>query len=742
MLHVVSTVLLLAAALPQVRPTPPAIRGIVVNAKTAAPIADARVLLVELSRSTKTTADGRFEFANVPTGRYTLTVSMIGYIFVHRQVNVGAAAINLTLPLAEGTGTYQETVTITAATAAPKEVGVASQSELGSAGLQDLRGVAADDPLRAMQALPGVATGDDFQSQFSVRGSAFRHVGIVIDDTATPLLLHTVRNTNDTGSVAMINTDVLERASLLAGPHPQRHGDWLGATLQFDLRNGSRDRSQLRGAVSGTSASVVLEGPLGAAKRASWIASLRRSYVDWLIRKIDPNIDSTLGFSDAQGKVVYDLTNRQQIQFVSIGGDATYRDENTGLANGLHTANSKSALGSAAWRYTRNSALFSQRLSFIGSRFKDLGLVGQELGTGYARGVVWRGDAAWFPSKTWSLDAGAKSEWQHQSLTERNFIVVSGQPRQRFIATWANNTDLASAWGELSRHTARTGLSVGARLTTDSLSDRTVSSPWLLAEWKARRMTARASAGGVHQFPELELQRGLPERVPERARLADVGVEQQLTHGFHWQVTAFTRTDHDVVRRSGEDRLQNGKRVSESIFPAFASTLGGRSRGMDLLFARRGTSGLTGWIAYTYSHTRYHDRVTGEDFDGDFDQRHTVNVFVQERLSYRTAVSAKLRLGSNFPLVGYFQGTRDALRLGPERNQIRLPGYARLDIRANRTFTFDRRRLTLFVELMNATGRRNLGQAAGFIRGTAFDAIGYTEKLIPFVPSLGMLIEF
>jgi hypothetical protein len=724
------------------RPAPPALHGVVVNAKTAAPIADARVLLVELARSTKSDADGRFSFATVPPGRYTLTVSMIGYIFVHRQVNVGASAIALTLPLTEGTGAYQENVTITATTAPPREIGVASQSDVGSAGLQDLRGVAAVAPMRAMQALPGVATGDDFQSQFSVRGSSFRHVGIVIDGTATPLLLHTVRNTNDTGSVAMINTDVLERASLMAGPHPQRHGDWVGATLQFDLRDGSRDRSQLRGAVSGTSASMVLEGPLGPSRHASWIASIRRSYVDWLIRKIDPNIDSTLGFSDAQAKVVYDLTNRQQLQFTAIGGDATYRDENTGLANGLHTANSKSVLGSGAWRYTRNAVLFSQRVSFIGSKFKDLGLVGQELGTGYGRGVVWRGDATWFVNKSWALEAGAKSEWQHQTLTERNFQIVNQQPRQRFIAASASHTNLASGWGELSRHTAATGFSIGARVTRDSLSARTVVSPWLLGEWTAGRLTARVSGGVAHQFPELELQRALPERVAERARMIDAGLDHQLPHGLRWQLTAFGREDANVLRRSGEDRIDGGRRFTESVFPMFTSTLGGRSRGVDVLFARRATTGLTGWIAYTYAHTRYHDRVIGEEFDGDFDQRHTVNVFVQERLSYRTAVSAKLRMGSNFPLVGYFQGTLDALHLGTRRNQIRLPSYARLDIRANRTYTFDRRRLTLFLELMNATGRRNLGQAAGFIRGATFEAIGYTEKLIPFVPSVGMLIEF
>ena len=99
-------------------------------------------------------------------------------------------------------------------------------------------------------------------------------------------------------------------------------------------------------------------------------------------------------------------------------------------------------------------------------------------------------------------------------------------------------------------------------------------------------------------------------------------------------------------------------------------------------------------------------------------------------------------MGSNFPLVGYFQGTLDAMRLGPERNQVRLPTYARLDIRANRTYTFDRRRLTLFLEVVNATGHDNLGQTSGSIRNATFDAVGYTSKMIPFVPSVGVLIEF
>jgi hypothetical protein len=323
------------------------IRGTVVDAGTRAPVADAQVFLVELARSVVTAADGRFEFAGVKPGAHTLTVSRIGYIFVRRRVPIAAGvALDITVPLAEGTGTYQETVTVAAATPPTTLAGVSSQMELGSAGLADLRGVAADDPMRAIQALPGVATGDDFQAEFSVRGSAYRHVGIVLDGVPTASLIHAVRGREDTGSVAIINTDVLSRAALFAGPHPQRHGDWIGATLDFGLRDGSRDRAGFRAAVSGTSASAVLEGPIGPDKKGSWLVSVRKSYLDWLIRKIDPDVDSTVGFSDASARVVYDVSARNQIQFVLVGGRATYLGQDVTPANGLDRATSNSSLAS------------------------------------------------------------------------------------------------------------------------------------------------------------------------------------------------------------------------------------------------------------------------------------------------------------------------------------------------------------------------------------------------------------
>ena len=747
--------LLLAAwlAAPVATTQPPAVTIRVIDARTGAPLADTLVQLrldpeapvppANPDHAMQTDAAGVARFSVVPQGRYTLAVSTIGYIFVRRALEITAQPVFLVVPLSEGTGAYQEAVTVTADALRTTETGVASQIELGSAALQDLRGIATDDPMRAVQGLPGVATGDDFQAEFSVRGSAFRHVGIVLDGVQAPLLMHAVRGRDDTGSIAMINSDVLDRASLLAGPHPLRHGDWLGATLEFGVRSGSRDRVQLRGTVSGTSAAAVIEGPLTPARKGAWLISFRKSYVDWLIRKLDPEISSTIGFVDAQSLLTLDLTGRQQLRVLLVGGQAVYREQETSIANGLSRAVSTGGLASLGWRYAGDTTLLSQQLSISTSRFTNTGVRQQDLGNGATTSRVWRGDLRWNLGAAWSLEGGARYERTTQDQTLRRFTTTSGGGL-RVTTTRAveARTNVSSVFGQVARRTPAWGLAVGARGTRDTYSGDAWVSPWLLVERTLGRVTVRASAGASHQRPSLEYTGAALEPLrTESARSADLSVDLRLNGTSRLQVTAFVRNDRDIVRPMGEDRVVDGRRVASTPFYVVASRLDGRARGADVLLQRRAARGPTGWIAYTWAHTTSNDIVSGERFDGDNDQRHTINVFLLQRLSFRSSASAKLRLGSNIPLVGYFAGTTAALRIAETRNQVRLPWYVRLDLRANRTFTFAKRRLTLFAEVVNVLGRRNLGQADGFSRAN-FEAVFYTEKLIPRIPSAGFLIEF
>jgi hypothetical protein len=115
---------------------------------------------------------------------------------------------------------------------------------------------------------------------------------------------------------------------------------------------------------------------------------------------------------------------------------------------------------------------------------------------------------------------------------------------------------------------------------------------------------------------------------------------------------------------------------------------------------------------------------------------------VAYRWSGRTSLSARLRYGSNFPIQGYVGEDASGYVLTDQRNGLRLPAYSRLDLRADRTFTYRKSRLTVFMELVNALNHDNYrANSAGVNLSTrrVFDPI---ESLFPLLPVAGLLIEF
>ena len=107
-------------------------------------------------------------------------------------------------------------------------------------------------------------------------------------------------------------------------------------------------------------------------------------------------------------------------------------------------------------------------------------------------------------------------------------------------------------------------------------------------------------------------------------------------------------------------------------------------------------------------------------------------------------MSGKLRIGSNYPLHGYWEQRESGLLdVGERRNEVRLPLYARLDVRANRVFNYQKRRLTLFVEVMNVLNRDNVRAVSpSSINGRTRLVTAYLQSLFPLMPSVGVLFEF
>src|SRR4029079_16903314 len=91
--------------------------------------------------------------------------------------------------------------------------------------LRNLGGVITDDPLRSVQSLPGVATGDDFYASFAPRASGFSSVGFYLDGVLMAAPFHTIRDSNDAYSLTILNGDVVESVSLISGSAPARYRD-------------------------------------------------------------------------------------------------------------------------------------------------------------------------------------------------------------------------------------------------------------------------------------------------------------------------------------------------------------------------------------------------------------------------------------------------------------------------------------------------------------------------------------
>ena len=726
--------------------------GAVVDGRTGAPLEKVLVVVEDTGQSAQTGADGRFTIPGVVAGPHHLYVSVVGYALLRREVTIGPdpSSRDVLLRLSEGTTAYSETVTVTPDAFRATADAVPSSAILGSADLMNLRGVLADDPLRAVQVLPGVATGDDLRSEFTVRGSDFRHITFTLDGFATPYLLHTVRGVEDrgpTGSVAMINSDVIDEVTLLNGGYPQRYSGHTGSEVDFRLRDGSRDRRTLHVAVSGTNAGAVAEGPIGGARRGSWLVSARQSYLDLIVHRITDS-SASFGFTDAQGRVAYDLSPRHRVDLTVLAGRSRF--ENDPVArdiDDLHAGLNASVVGVAGWRFTTPRLVLSQRLLAADNRFHNENSDGVELDKGRDRQFAWRGDVTAPLASSLEIGGGGEVERRDDSRVRRRLA----PNRVDLVQLDDYSGDALLAGGYVSArwkpHPSIT-IAPGVRGDRWTLTDQSTTSPWIQTEWRpSRGPTVRASAGRYQQFADFENVLGVSGGVdlqPERAGQYDLGLEQRIGHGLRVTATLYDREEHEMLRRPGlETRLVGTRVVRGSAAARYDNRLEGFARGVELMLQRTTSGrGVSGWLSYAYGRNRYHDVVNGESFWGDFDQRHTLNAWASYRHSDRASFVGKLRMGSNFPIPGYYAESDGAYRITDVRNTTRLPLYSRLDLRANRTFNWSRRRLTLFAEVINVLNRDNLRFGPPRVSLITGQTTRPFDTMIPIVPSVGVLIEF
>ncbi len=737
------------------------LRGRVIDFRTGEPIAKALVSIRSQNLQTVTDEKGRFELPNVSPGEADLYVSTIDYGLLKQRIQVQAGeTAELELLLGQEALKHGERITVTSEPYAPVQPEAPVEHSITNTELKNLSSVMLDDPMRAIQAMPGVAADNDWYAQFAVRGSGPPDIGVFVDGAPMATPFHAILDDRGNSvSIGILDNGFVDSMTLLSGNFPAQYGDFAGSVLDVQSREGNADRVSYRFDVSLVAASASAEGPLDASKKATWLVSARKDYVSLLVGR---NNGLGLSFYDAYGNLTYSPTEHNRISLSAVHGETAISKDASGVfgVDELKDGTSRSEFASLRWTWS-NAATLSQvqvYSSIDSERDKDLSLdllersSGSEIGfhedvthqTGdwnkFQAGVIYRRlDRDYLQNELWNY---ATEQFSDTLLQTALFSRSVSQP-----GAYIQDT--------ISVDDKRLTMVVGGRWDHFSQNNQDTFLPRISVSASPLRSTKLTVAAGQYsRFPDLvDLygEFGTPTLRAERSTQTSVAVEQLLTDRIRVRVEAYDRQIRDGVY-SAESQFRaafpGGPILYPQLGPVLGNSLRGYSRGLEFTLQRRSANRLTGWISYALGYARSVDTTTNAHFWSDFDQRHTVNIFGSYRLSKTVNVSADARYGSGFPVIGYLgepivQGNA-YFPIVSVRNDTRMPAYFRLDTRVNKAFHRKRYKATLYAEITNLTNHSNYqywGFVPDYVRPYGFIAAG-RGTFLPIIPSVGLSVEF
>jgi hypothetical protein len=740
------------AALPAFPQETGSIRGTVVDARGGEALANVQVQLTGGAYRAVSDSKGAFQIPKIASGDYVLNVSTVGYHLANHPFHL-AAAETKEFEIVLTPDSLRQTDTVEAKTDPFETSRADSPSTLVMTGndVKNLGSVLADDPLRAVQSLPGVTSNNDFDARFSLRGADYNRIGLYLDNVLLHEPFHMLQGQKVSGSGTAFNGDMVDSMELHEGAYPVRFEDRSGGALDVETREGSRTRTTFRVAASASNAGIMAEGPIGKQKRGSWLVATRKSYLQYILARTFPNNTFIFGLEDVQGRFTYDLTPKSKLTLYLLESFSNIdrRDSRSTLGiNSLVTGGYHFTLANLGWRYAASeSFLVNTHVAWMREKWDNENPTNLPLGAGYYGEWTGNTNATWIWNSRALLDFGVSVRRlrdegygiQYQSSAATRIL-----DRARGSATreggYAQQSFLA--WK------GRLHLNAGARWDHENIDGIAAVSPQTSVSLMLTPSTRVQLGWGQYlQYPEVSVltsilgNRHLP---PNRSNQTIAAIEQRIGLRTRLRAEWYDRADRDLIFQplAIPRMLSPGKYFTPPLNPSYADSLRGYSRGGQFFLQRSSANGFTGWVSYAYGRTNYHDAVLGNWFPSDYDQRHTINAYAGYRLKPTVNMSLRWSYGSAFPIPGYLSVTNGVYFLASSRNQLRLPSYQRTDFRVNKVWTRDKCKLTLYGEVINLTNRTNyvFDSLNGYNTKTGQISIT-TDKLFPILPSAGIVFE-
>lgn len=292
------------------------IRGKVVDIKNNSPLPFVNIGIKGTNIGTTSDSEGNFEISDISSGFYQLIASYIGYeTYTSEEFKVNSSKI------------FYIELTMRQSNVALKEVSVKSSifkrdnknpisiKSIGIAEIENAPG-ANRDIARVIQNLPGVAAIPAvFRNDIFIRGGAGNEAKFYLDDIEIPNINHFATQGSSGGTNGILNADLMREVNFYSAAFPASKANALSAVFDFKQIDGNKEKLKFRTSVGASELSLTADGPMG--KKTTFIASVRRSYLQLLFKLIGLPFLPT--FNDYQVKVKTKINSKNQLSLISLG---------------------------------------------------------------------------------------------------------------------------------------------------------------------------------------------------------------------------------------------------------------------------------------------------------------------------------------------------------------------------------------------------------------------------------------
>ncbi len=610
------------------------------------------------------------------------------------------------------------------------------------------------DALRAVQNFPGVAR--SINGLLIVRGSSPQDTQIFADGTLIPIVYHFG------GLSSVISTELLDHIDFYPGTFSARYGRAQSGIVDVGLRAPRRQGWRAVANINLIDASVFVEGAI--TRDLSFAASFRRSYIDAILGAVLSGVDAVTITSlpvywDYQAMLEWRPGTRDRLRLTMLGSDDSFAiifnrpNEMAPRFSGTFSSGIGFHTGQLLWDHTFSSAVTSRAVLSLGRNAINVG-GGEAFGLDLSF-LQFTGRYELSAQLTPRVRAnvgldiiggpatvafnGIRPPTEGQQVDPGNVTRVS-----------TNATDTVyrpGAYAEFELTPAR-GLRLVPSVRVDYTRDARRSwsiNPRLSFRWDfIDGWTLKGGVGLFNQPPQNNQSSGAPNSFLPSTTVGNPNLlTQRAVHyslGFEHNFSRYITLSMEGFYKHLDDQIVSQPGITAA---PYINQGVGRIYGGEILLRHRPSERFFGWLAYTISRSERRDTPTSDYRIFQFDQTHILTAIASVRLGRGWEAGVRFRLVSGNPstpvagsLLNADAGTYTQIPGVPFSS--RNAPFHQLDVRIDKTWTFRRGSLNLYLEVLNAYNNSNP-------EGVQYN-YNYTQSQtvtgIPIFPNLGIRAEY